>query len=52
MKDCSFEEKIEKGYYTYEDLINEMCTFFVAGTDTTSNVVTSLILKFAEQKEI
>jgi cytochrome P450 len=52
VKDSSFEDKIKNELYTYTDLINEMTTFFFAGTDTTSNVMASLMYKLLQHREV
>ncbi len=34
---------------TYDDLIGEFCTFFVAGMDTTSNLMTSIVYQLSKK---
>ena len=34
---------------TYDDLIGEFCTFFIAGMDTTSNLMASIVYHLAKK---
>lgn len=53
LKDDSYRsEEEQKDYYTHSDLIDEFTTFFMAGTDTTSNNTTILIYLLAKYPEV
>jgi cytochrome P450 len=52
VRECRLEEKIKQGSYTYEDLVNEMSTFFFAGTDTTSSSISFLVRRIVERGDV